>query len=259
MPIPLIPGFSGSPQVGPAPLTVNFADTSDGAIYFPVSWEWDFGDGSPIDTTQNPIHTYTSAGSYTVSLSVMWDNGDGPSWTYETNYITVGGGADYILTPPDSGKETRVTNGNLYTNVHIPTDIAQPNILVGMVFYITKISAGAVYIVNDGVILNTSASLTLLNLGDTVRLIKVGPGEWDMQSWGGSVRTTPTGSVVAGTGPLVPTSSDGFLYIPVVSGVPINTPTPIPGFAPMVIDNVHNRLYIYVSGQWLAVNVAVYS
>ena len=33
-------------------------------------WEWDFGDGSPVVTTQNPTHDYSAAGngSYTVTL-----------------------------------------------------------------------------------------------------------------------------------------------------------------------------------------------
>lgn len=48
------------------PLTVNFQDLSAGA----TSWQWDFGDGSPVDPSQNPSHTYTSYGSYTVTLIV---------------------------------------------------------------------------------------------------------------------------------------------------------------------------------------------
>ncbi len=45
-------------------LTVNFQDISTGS---PVSWMWDFGDGS-TSTNQNPSHTYTSYGSFTVTL-----------------------------------------------------------------------------------------------------------------------------------------------------------------------------------------------
>ena len=41
-------------QVGFAPLTVVFTDTSIGT---PTGWLWNFGD-STTDTTQNPIHTY---------------------------------------------------------------------------------------------------------------------------------------------------------------------------------------------------------
>ncbi len=35
------------------------------------TWAWDFGDGSPVDHTQNPSHTYPSAdGNYTAKLTV---------------------------------------------------------------------------------------------------------------------------------------------------------------------------------------------
>lgn len=44
-----------------------FTNTSTGS---PVSYEWDFGDGSPLDNTANPSHTYASAGSYLVQLTV---------------------------------------------------------------------------------------------------------------------------------------------------------------------------------------------
>jgi PKD repeat protein len=48
-----------------APFTVTFQDNSTDA----AAWEWDFGDG--IKSTQrNPVHTYTSAGIYTVSLTI---------------------------------------------------------------------------------------------------------------------------------------------------------------------------------------------
>ncbi|MCH2023673.1 MAG: T9SS-dependent M36 family metallopeptidase [Saprospiraceae bacterium] len=45
--------------------TFNFIDNSSGA----VSWLWTFGDGDS-STLQNPSHTYTQSGTYTVSLSI---------------------------------------------------------------------------------------------------------------------------------------------------------------------------------------------
>ncbi len=42
----------------------------DASIRNPTSWLWDFGDGSPTSTEQNPIHTYTSTGPFTVTLKV---------------------------------------------------------------------------------------------------------------------------------------------------------------------------------------------
>ncbi|HMS17944.1 MAG TPA: PKD domain-containing protein [Planctomycetota bacterium] len=67
----LFANFTASPSNGPAPLSVNFSDTTftsdPGGV---LTWAWDFGDGSPIDNTQNPSHVYACPGSYTVSLTV---------------------------------------------------------------------------------------------------------------------------------------------------------------------------------------------
>lgn len=57
-------------------LTVQFTDTSqdpDGSV---VAWSWNFGDSSPTSTVKNPSHTYSAAGTYTVSLTVMDDDGE---------------------------------------------------------------------------------------------------------------------------------------------------------------------------------------
>jgi photosystem II stability/assembly factor-like uncharacterized protein len=54
-------------------LTVNFTDTStdlDGSI---ISWSWDFGD-STFSTEQNPAHTYDTANTYIVRLTVTDDD-----------------------------------------------------------------------------------------------------------------------------------------------------------------------------------------
>jgi uncharacterized protein (TIGR02145 family) len=63
--------------------TVYFTDESTNS---PTSWDWDFGDGS-TSTEQNPSHTYSSAGSYTVRLTVT--NSVGSDSETKTNYITV--------------------------------------------------------------------------------------------------------------------------------------------------------------------------
>ncbi|MEW5925197.1 MAG: PKD domain-containing protein, partial [Candidatus Zixiibacteriota bacterium] len=58
--------FSGTPTSGCVPLTVNFTDLSTGPV---ISWDWDFGDGGG-SALENPSHQYTTAGTYTVSLTV---------------------------------------------------------------------------------------------------------------------------------------------------------------------------------------------
>jgi PKD repeat protein len=51
---------------GPLPLEVEFRDLSLGD---PTSWRWDFGDGAAA-YGPSQSHTYHTAGSYTVSLTV---------------------------------------------------------------------------------------------------------------------------------------------------------------------------------------------
>ena len=53
-----------------APLTVSFTNSSSNA----VTYNWDFGDGN-TSVIRNPIHTYTLAGIYTVTLIVTNANG----------------------------------------------------------------------------------------------------------------------------------------------------------------------------------------
>lgn len=54
--------FSGTPTTICAGQTVTFTDLSTGS---PTGWSWDFGD-TGSSTTQNPTHTYNTAGTYTV-------------------------------------------------------------------------------------------------------------------------------------------------------------------------------------------------
>jgi PKD repeat protein len=53
-------------------LVVVFQDNSTGR---PTSWTWDFGDSTPISTSQNPTHEYSEAGTYVVTLTVRNSQG----------------------------------------------------------------------------------------------------------------------------------------------------------------------------------------
>jgi PKD repeat protein len=79
----LAAGFIASTDTILAGDTIYFTDTS---TYNPTSWLWNFGDGN-TSTSQNPTHTYITAGIYTVSLTVT--NLYGNDILTKTSYIYV--------------------------------------------------------------------------------------------------------------------------------------------------------------------------
>lgn len=82
-PVKPVPYFTGTPLSGRKPLTVKF---TDGSTNSPTYWRWDFGDGS-TSTLQNPSHSFSHKGSYTVVLTV--GNAAGEATLTRTAYITV--------------------------------------------------------------------------------------------------------------------------------------------------------------------------
>ena len=69
------------------------APTSDSSI---SSWDWDFGDGE-VAATKNPAHSFSSAGSYSVTLRVRTESEESGSKTKKltvTPGITVDAGED---------------------------------------------------------------------------------------------------------------------------------------------------------------------
>ncbi|MBT6453760.1 MAG: PKD domain-containing protein, partial [Planctomycetes bacterium] len=79
-----IADFSGTPTSGTVGMTVVFSDNSSGGPA--SSWSWNFGDGA-TSTLQNPSHSYATAGSYDVSLSVSGPGGSDS--LARPGYITV--------------------------------------------------------------------------------------------------------------------------------------------------------------------------
>ncbi|MCC6412927.1 MAG: T9SS-dependent M36 family metallopeptidase [Saprospiraceae bacterium] len=70
-------------------LTANFTDNSSGNV---VTWSWNFGDGSPVSTEQNPVHTYMFSGTYEVELTVS--NGNCFSTYKQVVVVELGTGAN---------------------------------------------------------------------------------------------------------------------------------------------------------------------
>ena len=67
---------------------MSFTDSSTGS---PTAWSWTLRGYAHYSTAQNPSHTYTGAGTYTVALTAY--NQYGNNTNTKTNYITVTGGS----------------------------------------------------------------------------------------------------------------------------------------------------------------------
>ncbi|MCH7764661.1 MAG: PKD domain-containing protein, partial [Candidatus Marinimicrobia bacterium] len=80
--------FSGTPIEGPYPLEVSFTDLTVPGSGEIISWLWTFGDGD-TSYVQNPAHTYTLPGQYTVSLTVTDSLGFTTNTLAKVDYITV--------------------------------------------------------------------------------------------------------------------------------------------------------------------------
>jgi uncharacterized protein (TIGR02145 family) len=80
-----IADFTASPTTITEGQTVQFTDLSTNN---PIIWSWNFGDGG-TSNIQNPLHTFTNTGTYTVGLTVC--NNYGADSKTINNYIIVTG------------------------------------------------------------------------------------------------------------------------------------------------------------------------
>ena len=108
-----VAGFSASPTTGTAPLIVGFTDSSSGS---PTSWTWDFGDGT-TGSAENPSHTYSSAGTYSVTL--ISSNAAGSNSSVQSDYITVSVDADVAAT---TAPEVTYTDSYTQASTPVPAD-----------------------------------------------------------------------------------------------------------------------------------------
>ncbi len=99
--------FSGSPLAGSAPLAVTFTNSSTGTA--PLTYSWAFGDGG-TSTATSPVYTYTTPGTYSVTLTAT--NACGTDQEIKSGYVTV-------TTPP---AYTVITSDNFETGMGSYTD-----------------------------------------------------------------------------------------------------------------------------------------
>ena len=75
--LPPVPVASATPVSGYPPLAVAFnASSSTDPEGGPLTYVWNFGDGSATSISANPSHSYASVGSYTALLTVTDDFGN---------------------------------------------------------------------------------------------------------------------------------------------------------------------------------------
>jgi PKD repeat protein len=87
--LPPIANFVGRPLSGVAPVPVQFTDSTQGII---DTYAWDFGDGGD-SAEENPAHTYTRPGVFTVSLTASGPAGADAET--KPDYITVYAASDF--------------------------------------------------------------------------------------------------------------------------------------------------------------------
>ncbi|SDG29083.1 PGF-pre-PGF domain-containing protein [Methanolobus vulcani] len=110
--------------------TVDFHDVS---LFSPESWEWDFGDNS-TSSLQNPLHSYSETGIYTVSLNAS--NSYGNNTSVRTSFIQVlnstivvnsSGSADFTtiteaINAASDGDTVVIEPGTYTENLYLDTD-----------------------------------------------------------------------------------------------------------------------------------------
>jgi hypothetical protein len=72
------------------PHTYNLVNMASGTS--PLTYDWNWGDGSPHDNTPYPSHTYAASGNYTICLSIIDSSGCSDSYCHSF----------YLLSPSSS-------------------------------------------------------------------------------------------------------------------------------------------------------------
>lgn len=105
--------FTSSNSIGCTPLTISYFDNSFSTI---DSWQWSFPGGVPnLSGAQNPIITYSTSGTYPVTLIVQ--NSVGSDTLTQSTYVQVSGAANASFTAIVNGLTASFTNGSLGTNL----------------------------------------------------------------------------------------------------------------------------------------------
>ncbi|MDZ4757891.1 MAG: peptidylprolyl isomerase [Bacteroidota bacterium] len=111
--------FKSNVQSGNSPLVIAFTDLSTISSSSITSWLWNFGDGTTA-TEQNPSHTYTTSGSYDVTLTASGK--DASNVQTKKAYITVNAPTEKII-------EIKTSFGTMYMWLYKQTPKHRANFL----------------------------------------------------------------------------------------------------------------------------------
>ncbi len=100
-------------------LSVNFTDTSSASNASIASREWSFGDGNSSSET-NPVHVYSQAGSYSVTLTVTDSNGLTDSSDQEITVTAGDGGGSGLENGAVLNNLSASRNDELYYQMNVP-------------------------------------------------------------------------------------------------------------------------------------------
>ncbi len=106
--------FSANAVSGWAPFAVQFTDLSDTGLAPITAWVWNFGDGQ-TSPEQNPLHTYSYGGKFTVSLTVS--SSAGSDSAIKTDYIHVTVQSD-VVTYVDGANVSGVQDGQSWATAY---------------------------------------------------------------------------------------------------------------------------------------------
>jgi PKD repeat protein len=105
--------FTQNTLSGSAPLTVNFTNTSTDA----VSYEWDFGDGTPVSNSASPTHIYQRSGTYIVILTAYATNQEKLDTVEKTVTVATSGSSTLFTLPYDTGPVDAVFTDTRFSTV----------------------------------------------------------------------------------------------------------------------------------------------
>ena len=241
-PFPPTASATATPNAGGVPLAVQFSsDASSDPYGKPLTESWNFGDGSAVSTAADPTHVYSTAGTYTATLTVS----NGTQTAQATTPVTVGPAPPVATinapstysagqTVAFSGTATDPTDGTLPASAYTWTvdeyinGVAHPSYYaeVAHPFYgpSTGSTSGSVTIPTDPSQVPNSFYRVTLSVTDSLGLTTVVTHDLhpNLVTWSTSTNVPGTGYSVDGaweTGPVTFSGVAGVVHV--LNGMPL--------------------------------------